>query len=110
MAGTPGGDGATTIFEFASGSLNDAALNPASSASIEVIEIPDTIPPSIFEVTINYESRGEIIVETSETISGSKVNLSKAFLSNYVGVVYSKVDVDIRQRVNHRHQSGWNFF
>ena len=65
--------------------LKDIAKNPNTIANnVSVIETPDTIPPQIVNVSLNY-STGVLIVETDETIDSTdsgRVNLSRMFLSN----------------------------
>ena len=65
------GDKKAVVLDVEYDALKDIAQNPNTIANnVSVIETPDTIPPQIVNVSLNY-STGVLIVETDETIDST---------------------------------------
>ena len=79
LSGTPGGKGSPAVLDIRASTFNDVGfnLNPQIEGLI-LNEIPDTTPPRITDVSLDYGT-GILIFETTENIDVtpvSKLNLS----------------------------------
>ena len=81
-SGQPGGDGTATTFKTVNGGVTDLSGNPSGDAGeVAVLELPDTSPPSMESVALNYND-GTLTFTVSETARGGSLNLTHLFLIN----------------------------
>ena len=82
---TSGGDGGPTFFFSGAHSIRDLSHNVfQDDFNTTILEFPDIINPVLLNATVKY-SNGTMFFALSETVNSSTVDLTKGFISDYLG-------------------------